>query len=88
MAKVTVRELEFGESFQLIIQHNSLCHVSQCLSLYHCQSPLQAIVGFFEAGFEGPQYSGVLKTGPQSPPTHWKQTVFHLHNPIQVNTGE
>ena len=42
MAKVTVRELEFGESFQLIIQHNSLCHVSQHPPLsttvsHHCR---------------------------------------------------
>ena len=53
----------------------------------HC-CVVQAIVGFFEAGFEGPQHCEVLKTGPQSPPTHWKQTVFYLQDPIPVQTGK
>lgn len=95
MSTVTVNDLEFEEEFQLIIQQNSTCHVCQLLLLslssFHCLLllyTLQAIVGYFEAGFNGPQYSGVLKTGPQDPPTHWKQTVFYLRDSIAVETGK
>ncbi|CAI8010599.1 Protein arginine N-methyltransferase 3, partial [Geodia barretti] len=73
LTRVTVAELQFEEPFQLTIEQDSLCH---------------AIVGFFEAEFEGPQHCEVLKTGPQSPPTHWKQTVFYLQDPIPVQTGK
>ena len=29
----------------------------------------------------------MFSTGPQAPPTHWKQTVFLLQRPVTVNKG-
>ena len=95
-------ELQFEEPFQLTIEQDSLCHVSSIprfliILLYLCAIfcavhwllyVLQAILGFFEAGFEGPTHCEVLKTGPRSPPTHWRQTAFYLEDPIPVHTGE
>ena len=44
-------------------------------------------MGFFEVGFVGPEHIEFLRTGPQDAPTHWKQTVFYLQDPIPVHTG-
>ena len=41
MSKVTVRELEFEEAFQLTIEHSSVCHVRR---LNHWLSPNFAAV--------------------------------------------
>lgn len=54
------------------------------LSLYFDS---QAIVGYFEAGFVRPHHTEILKTGPRDTPTHWKQTVFYLQDPIPVHIG-
>ena len=88
VSKVTVSELEFVGAFQLSIYRDALCHVR----LFNIPPVLehflkQAIVGFFEAGFLGPQHTEYLKTGPQDTPTHWKQTVLYLPDPIPVHMG-
>lgn len=44
-------------------------------------------MGYFEAGFVGPHHTEFLKTGPQDTPTHWKQTVLYLQDPIPVHIG-
>lgn len=60
-------------------------HISICmLSLYFDS---QAIVGYFEASFVGAHHTEFLKTGPRDTPTHWKQTVFYLQDPIPVHNG-
>ncbi|XP_043525421.1 protein arginine N-methyltransferase 3 isoform X2 [Frieseomelitta varia] len=48
---------------------------------------LTAIVGYFDVFFDldNPIY---FSTGPYSPPTHWKQTVFSLSEPISITEGE
>ena len=38
-------------------------------------------------GFDQVNYPFYLSTGPQEMPTHWKQTVFYLRDPINVTTG-
>jgi protein arginine N-methyltransferase 3 len=73
VSRVTVSELEFEGPFHLTIHQDTDCH---------------AIVGFFEAGFVGPQHIEFLRTGPQDAPTHWKQTVFYLQDPIPVHAGD
>lgn len=48
---------------------------------------LTAIVGYFDIFFDldNPIH---FSTGPYSPPTHWKQTVFSLSEPISITEGE
>lgn len=48
---------------------------------------LTAIVGYFDIFFdlENPV---CFSTGPNSDPTHWKQTVFSLSEPISVTMGK
>ena len=49
---------------------------------------LQAMVGYFDVGFEQVPHLVHMSTSPQDEPTHWKQTVFYLAQPFQVYTGE
>ncbi|XP_011702607.1 PREDICTED: protein arginine N-methyltransferase 3 isoform X2 [Wasmannia auropunctata] len=48
---------------------------------------LTAIIGYFDIFFdlENPVH---FSTGPYSTPTHWKQTVFSLSEPISITEGE
>ena len=48
---------------------------------------LTAIVGYFDIFFDldNPVH---FSTGPNSTPTHWKQTVFSLSEPISITEGE
>lgn len=48
---------------------------------------LTAIVGYFDTFFD---LENPIKfsTGPHSQPTHWKQTVFSLSEPISITEGE
>ncbi|KOC60886.1 Protein arginine N-methyltransferase 3 [Habropoda laboriosa] len=48
---------------------------------------LTAIVGYFDVFFDldNPVH---FSTGPHSSPTHWKQTVFSLSEPISITEGE
>ncbi|XP_011501917.1 PREDICTED: protein arginine N-methyltransferase 3 [Ceratosolen solmsi marchali] len=48
---------------------------------------LTAIIGYFDIYFdlENPVH---FSTGPHTAPTHWKQTVFSLSEPISITEGE
>jgi protein arginine N-methyltransferase 3 len=48
---------------------------------------LTAIIGYFDIFFdlENPVH---FSTGPYSTPTHWKQTVFSLSEPISITEGK
>ncbi|XP_043479685.1 protein arginine N-methyltransferase 3 [Leptopilina heterotoma] len=48
---------------------------------------LTAIVGYFDVFFDLDNPIS-FSTGPQSTPTHWKQTVFSLSEPISISEGE
>ncbi|KAM7299470.1 protein arginine N-methyltransferase 3-like [Ixodes scapularis] len=48
---------------------------------------ITAFAGYFDSAFELP-VPVVLSTSPQAEPTHWKQTVFLLEQPIAVKPGE
>lgn len=47
---------------------------------------MTGIVGYFDSKFDNVN-PVTLSTAPYSPPTHWKQTVFLLPDPICVNEG-
>jgi protein arginine N-methyltransferase 3 len=47
---------------------------------------MTGIVGYFDSVFDN-ENPVTLSTAPYSPPTHWKQTVFLLPDPISVNKG-
>ena len=43
---------------------------------------------FFNVGFDDDHKGIVLSTSPWAPPTHWKQTIFHLKNNVRVSEGQ
>ena len=68
----TVADTEFASDFVLAISRT-------------CD--LTAVVGYFDTFFELAQQV-VLSTGPQSTPTHWKQTIFYLPEVVAVTEGQ
>lgn len=48
---------------------------------------LTALAGYFDTFFELPE-AVEFSTGPQARPTHWKQTVFYLPEPLTVAAGD
>ncbi|CAK8698268.1 unnamed protein product [Clavelina lepadiformis] len=71
---VTMKELHYKSEFSLKITKSGKC---------------SAIVGYFDIFFKhGLAYEVSFSTGPFTPPTHWKQTVFFLKNAIDVNEGD
>jgi len=48
---------------------------------------LTAVVGWFDTYFEL-ENPVVFSTGPQSTPTHWKQTVFYLSEKLPIVKGQ
>lgn len=65
------QETEFFTAFQLTILRDD---------------NLTALVGSFDVAFNLDQ-TVVLSTSPYKEPTHWKQTVFYLPQPISVLSG-
>ena len=49
---------------------------------------LTALVAFFNVSFDDGHKGIVLSTSPWAPPTHWKQTIFHLKNNVRVSEGQ
>ncbi|XP_053681134.1 uncharacterized protein LOC128732001 [Anopheles nili] len=48
---------------------------------------LTALVGYFDTFFELPEHIE-FSTSPYSRPTHWKQTIFYLEEPVPVKEGQ
>lgn len=48
---------------------------------------LTAIIGYFDTFFELPEHIE-FSTSPYSRPTHWKQTIFYLEEPVPVREGQ
>lgn len=46
-----------------------------------------AFVGYFDTFFDLPE-KVEFTTGPHSKPTHWKQVVFYLKDPVAVSEGD
>lgn len=68
----TSQETEFFRVFQLKMTR---------------EDKLTALVGSFDVTFHL-DHTVLLSTSPYSSPTHWKQTVFYLPEPITVHTGK
>lgn len=49
---------------------------------------LTAMVVWFDCGFTKIHKPIWLSTGPRAPYTHWRQTVFYLHDQLTVEEGE
>ena len=47
-----------------------------------------AFLAWFDYHFTGGHQEVQISTGPFSPPTHWKQTVFYLEPPIEVEKSD
>ncbi|CAN8076531.1 unnamed protein product [Agarophyton chilense] len=73
LATCTPSDLRFASSFQL-----------RALKRNH----LQAIVGFFTVSFTYGTKKIHLRTGPMHRPTHWKQTIFFLDQPMPMEKNE
>ncbi|XP_067000773.2 uncharacterized protein Art3 [Anabrus simplex] len=68
----TTESLDFSSEFTL--------HINE-------DDTLTALVGYFDVHFDLP-HAVSFSTGPQATPTHWKQTVFFLPQPVPVKKGE
>ena len=69
----TLEDLAFSSTFNLTANFDSVIHA---LSV-HFDTP-------FTAGHE----HVVLDTSHRRPPTHWRQTVLYLYNPLRIRGGE
>ncbi|PVD29209.1 hypothetical protein C0Q70_11806 [Pomacea canaliculata] len=66
-------DLQFSASFSL-----------EC----HREGQMTAVIGYFDIGFESECSQKIhFSTGPASTPTHWKQTIFLLPQPLPVTKG-
>jgi hypothetical protein len=74
---VTDAELDFNSRIALTIE---------------ADGTLRTFIGSFETMFDPPAGSAgelvELKTGMADPPTHWKQTLFHVKEPVAVKAGD
>ena len=48
---------------------------------------LHALVGYFDVTFSAGHKPVVMTTSPKARPTHWKQTVFYLEEPLTICAG-
>jgi protein arginine N-methyltransferase 3 len=46
-----------------------------------------ALAGYFDTFFDLPERNVFFSTGPHVTPTHWKQTVFYLSEPLEAKQG-
>ena len=76
------------QSFDLYNVHRECVNFSSDFELTVKKTgSLTAIVGYFDVFFDL-QNSVFFSTGPEATPTHWKQTVFSLSEPISITEGE
>jgi len=69
----TVADVEFQSEFSLVAKD---------------EGQVTAIVGFFDVEFQSVPHKKSFSTSPHNIPTHWKQAVFLLQQPISVVAGE
>ncbi len=73
MSTVTVEELSFAVPFRIRSTRNDYAH---------------ALVAFFDVEFSHCLKKVMFSTGPNTRPTHWKQTVLYLDRAIPMEQGE
>ncbi|XP_077296010.1 arginine methyltransferase 3 [Arctopsyche grandis] len=72
MNTCTTNSVNFSSEFQLNVLRDG---------------SLTFLVGYFDTFFDLPNPVS-FSTGPESTPTHWKQTIFYLKDPIPLKKGE
>ncbi|KAL2916120.1 Nuclear SAM-dependent mono-and asymmetric methyltransferase [Polyrhizophydium stewartii] len=70
---VTVEDLTFDVPFHLKAERDDFVH---------------AIICYFDIRFTACHKMIQFSTGPHAPYTHWKQTVFYLHDVLAVREGD
>lgn len=70
---VTAEDLEFSERFTLRATRNDYIHAFLC---------------YFNVEFTACRNPISISTSPRGQQTHWKQTVFYLHDQISVRKGD
>lgn len=73
IATMTKEDAAFSSEFELKATRNDYVH---------------ALVAYFDVTFGGCHKSVGFSTGPGSRPTHWKQTVLYLDEPVVLCAGE
>jgi predicted RNA methylase len=73
IATVTSADLSFVADFSMNVLRNDYVH---------------ALVCYFDCEFSKCHKPVTFSTGPDSTYTHWKQTVFYLHDTLTVTAGE
>ena len=73
LMKISVKDLDFDSLFQLEILKDG---------------NVSAIVGYFDIVFCGEEHTVNFSTSPEATPTHWKQTVFFLKEPLACKSGD
>ena len=69
----TVADVEFQSEFTLLAS---------------VEGQVTAIIGYFDVEFWSVPHKKSFTTSPHNIPTHWKQAVFLLQDPISVVAGE
>lgn len=67
----STKDVEFSTQFEMEVTRSEL---------------LTAFVGYFDIFFDL-EHPVSFSTGPCCEPTHWKQTVFFLNDPVEVREG-
>ena len=70
---VKKEELSFTSPFKLVASRQDTIH---------------AFVGYFDISFPSSKNQITFSTGPHAKSTHWKQTVFYLNEPFQLEKGD
>ena len=75
LMKISVKDLDFDAFFEIEITKDGI---------------VSAIIGYFDIFFgeEADQNPVMFSTSPQATPTHWKQTVFFLKEPIHCKSRD
>eukprot|EP00794_Sanderia_malayensis_P018090 gene18090-19897_t len=73
LMKAQISDLDYEKEFELQIKRKARC---------------TGIVGYFDIGFQSKLSEPIsFSTGYESPPTHWKQTVFLFEKKFDVDEG-
>jgi hypothetical protein len=70
---MTKQDLNFDVPFRVVARHDDYIH---------------AVVTYFTVEFSKCHKRTWFSTAPEAPYTHWKQTVFYLHDYATVKKGE
>eukprot|EP00127_Corallochytrium_limacisporum_P003324 Clim_evm13s148 gene=Clim_evmTU13s148 len=74
LSTVEVEDLTFLEDFHLLTMRDGT---------------LSGLCVYFDVSFEqGQDVPVILETGPETTPTHWKQTILYLDQPVEVKKGD